>query len=259
MRDPKNGIPLREKSDTMLLATTLRSVTAVGRAVQREHLDAAIGVVGCQAIDDGDIERCRGRRRHSHDDPSLLLFVVTLLSTPVTTADPVGWIVIPPPKLLEAIVFDTKKLLDVLGTILMPVFAKFRMTQFSISRFPPVVNWMPFVPLRSPSMVRPRKWTLSPAPAVIVTPLPEEVPMVAAPTPSLTMLIALGWSPCHSRRGRARRSRRGGGLGEREGERLAGCGARARAAVGSHRKPKSGSVPAARARRKGRRREEPRR
>jgi hypothetical protein len=45
------------------------------------------------------------------------LFVVTLLSTPVTTADPVGWIVIPPAKLLEAIVFDTEKLLDVLGRV----------------------------------------------------------------------------------------------------------------------------------------------
>ena len=89
--------------------------------------------------------------------PTILLFVMTSLSTPVTTADPMRAISIPlPGMLLEAIVFDTEKLLDVLGTILIPV-VKFRTTQFSMARFPPVLNRMPFEPLPSPSMVRPRK------------------------------------------------------------------------------------------------------
>jgi hypothetical protein len=188
MRDPKNGIP----PILLLLATTLRSMTAVAAPCNENTsmpLSALLDATLLTAVTLSDAAVV--------DEPAttipslLLLFVVTLLSTLVTTADPVGWIVIPPPKLLEAIVFDTEKLLDVLGTILMPVSAKFRMTQFSISRFPPVVNWMPFAPLRSHWMVRPRRCTLSPAPAVIVTPLPEEVPMVAAPAPSLTMLIAL--------------------------------------------------------------------
>jgi hypothetical protein len=52
--------------------------------------------------------------------PVLLLSAMTLLLTPVTTADPLGSIPIPP-ALLEAIVFDTEKLLDVMGVIKIPV------------------------------------------------------------------------------------------------------------------------------------------
>jgi len=67
--------------------------------------------------------------------PLKLLFAVTSLRTPVTTADSKGTTRIPFARLLETIVFDTEKLLDVLGTILIPAFAKFRTTQFSISRW----------------------------------------------------------------------------------------------------------------------------
>jgi len=83
------------------------------------------------------------------------LFAVTLLSTPVTTAsNRTGRTKIPKPPLLEAIVFDTEKLLDVLGEILIPILLKPRTTQFSMARFPPVLNRMPFVPV---PMVRPRR------------------------------------------------------------------------------------------------------
>jgi hypothetical protein len=57
---------------------------------------------------------------------ALLLFAATLLSTPVTSTDGTKMPTLP---LLEAIVFDTEKLLDVLGAILIPL-VKFRMTQF---------------------------------------------------------------------------------------------------------------------------------
>jgi hypothetical protein len=89
--------------------------------------------------------------------PVALLFAVTLLSTPVTTAEPVGLIRIPKSPSFEAIVFETEKLLDVLGEITIPEVLKPRMTQFSIARFPPVLNWMPFVPLPIPVRVRPRR------------------------------------------------------------------------------------------------------
>ena len=56
----------------------------------------------------------------------LLLFAVTLLSMPVTTAEPAGPTTIPLLELLEAIVFDTEKLLDVMGAISIPLFPKFR-------------------------------------------------------------------------------------------------------------------------------------
>jgi hypothetical protein len=49
--------------------------------------------------------------------PLTLLFAVTLLRTPETTADPVGWTKIPLLGLLESIVFDTEKLLDVPGVM----------------------------------------------------------------------------------------------------------------------------------------------
>jgi hypothetical protein len=76
--------------------------------------------------------------------PTPLLFVMTLLSTPEATADPVGETKIPSRAelLLEAIVLDTEKLLDVLRKIAVPR-EKFRTTQFSMARFPPVLNLMP--------------------------------------------------------------------------------------------------------------------
>src|ERR1019366_7775982 len=65
--------------------------------------------------------------------PAKLLFAVTSLSTPVTTADPEGVRKIPsPPPLLEAMELDTEKLLEVLGKIKIPTFTKPRMTQFSM-------------------------------------------------------------------------------------------------------------------------------
>ena len=67
-----------------------------------------------------------------------------------------GWTKTPLLVLLEAIVFDTEKLLDVVGAMVIPAMLKFRMTQFSISRFPPVANTIPSAPLRSPAMVRRR-------------------------------------------------------------------------------------------------------
>ena len=45
---------------------------------------------------------------------------------------------------VEAIVFDTEKLLDVLGEILVPAVEKIRTAQFSMARFKPVLNRMPF-------------------------------------------------------------------------------------------------------------------
>ncbi len=122
--------------------------------------------------------------------PKPLLFVITLLSTPVTTVAPMGEMKIPVPmklELTEAIVFDTEKLLDVLGEILIPPS---RMTQFSMARFPPVLNRMPNPP-PSPLDGQAAQVNAVVCPGMIVMPLPEEIPMAATPTPSLTMLIAL--------------------------------------------------------------------
>jgi hypothetical protein len=157
-----------------------------------------------------------------------LLFVMTLLSTPLTTADPLGLTKIPKfIELLETIVFDTEKLLDVLGEILIPAITKSLMTRFSMARFPPALNWT--VP--SPSMVRPRRWTLSPTPALIVT-CPRKSRWSRRRVDDADRLgdgdhaIAGGVEHVDLAAG--------GGLGEREGKSLARCGARARAAVGSH-------------------------
>jgi hypothetical protein len=59
--------------------------------------------------------------------------------------------------LLEAIVFDTEKLLVVLGAILIPAVPQLRPPQFSMARLPPDLNRMPVDPLPIPSMVRPRR------------------------------------------------------------------------------------------------------
>jgi hypothetical protein len=156
--EPENGIGVRLNSNSAVIAgSKIAHHDGGGRmAGRRKRLDAAI-VVGSLAVGDGDAERCPVVIEPKTSIPSLkLLFAVTLLSTPVTSAEPVGWTMIPSRELLEAIVFDTEKLLDVLGEIL-TALVKSRVTQFSIARVAPVLNWMPFVPVSSPSRARPRK------------------------------------------------------------------------------------------------------
>src|SRR3984893_2652349 len=126
--DAKSPIPL-------LLATTLRSMTAGAGWPDAETamtpllplLEASLSttVLSDAPVVNEPITMIPSR---------LLLFAVTLLSTPLTTAGPAGSTKVPLAPLLEAIVFDTEKLLDVLGEITIPTAAKFRMTQFSIAR-----------------------------------------------------------------------------------------------------------------------------
>src|ERR1700720_1445232 len=98
------------------LATTLRSITAVGAwpdagvasAPRLMLLEAKLSTM--VILSDVPVVPAPFTMI-----PLKLLFVVTLLSRPVTTAEPVGPIWTPTAELLEAIVFDTEKLLDVLG------------------------------------------------------------------------------------------------------------------------------------------------
>src|SRR5882757_8162955 len=66
------------------------------------------------------------------------------------------------------------------------------MTQFCTVNDAPVLNKIPLVPIPAPSIVSPRRVTLSLAPALIVMAgIAEPLRTPATPTPSLMMLIAL--------------------------------------------------------------------
>ncbi|MGI8568742.1 MAG: hypothetical protein ACR2KT_06555 [Methylocella sp.] len=178
MRDPEidtTSKRTRHKPDVVVAGNDIAHHNGDASAAGRDGIDAAIGVVGSLAIDDGD---CGPPLEPSMMIPSELLFVMTLLSMPGMFPDPtpVGAIRIPEPRLLEAIVFDTEKLLKksvLVGEIKIPALVKPRVTQFSIARSPLPLNRMPFVPVPSPSMVRPRRWMLSPALALIVMHCPR--------------------------------------------------------------------------------------
>ena len=68
--------------------------------------------------------------------PLKLLFAVTLLSTPVTTADPVGWTKIPP-AVIGSNRIRHREAARCAGRDIDPGSGKFRTTQFSMARFPP--------------------------------------------------------------------------------------------------------------------------
>jgi hypothetical protein len=103
MRDPENGRPRRLKSVPLLLATELRSMTAVAAVPGFESAKTPILLL---------LEASLSTKVTLSDAPvvaepftkipKLLLFVVTLLSTPVTGADPVGWTEIPTPERPQA-------------------------------------------------------------------------------------------------------------------------------------------------------------
>jgi hypothetical protein len=76
---------LNGKLDTQLDRHPARAVFVV-RVARRERRDTATGVVGSHAIDDGDIERCPGRRPAKHLD-SVGTIIVRRDLTPLTTAD----------------------------------------------------------------------------------------------------------------------------------------------------------------------------
>jgi hypothetical protein len=104
------------------LATTLRTKTEAGAAPDTESASTPVPVLllevslsATTTLSDAPVVNLP-----STVIPVLLLSGMTLLRTPMTTADPLGSIPIPP-ALLEAIVFDTEKLLDVLGEIKIPV------------------------------------------------------------------------------------------------------------------------------------------
>jgi hypothetical protein len=90
MRDPENGRPRRLKSVPLLLATELRSMTAVAAVPGFDSaktpillwLEASLSTK--VTLSDAPVVA-----EPFTKIPKLLLFVVTLLSTPVTGADPV--------------------------------------------------------------------------------------------------------------------------------------------------------------------------
>jgi len=122
MGDPKSGIRVRAKAKIVNLATTLRTKMEVGAAPDAESAETPVpelllevSLSATTTLSDAAVVNLP-----STTIPVLLLFAMILLSTLVTTPDPLGWTEIPP-ALLAAIVFDTVKLLDVLGPIKIPV------------------------------------------------------------------------------------------------------------------------------------------
>src|ERR1700675_688977 len=112
------------KSPTpLLLATTLRSMTTVAAPPDPEDvmtpvlalLEAALSTMVTLSDPPGVDARPTKIPVLSTKIPKKLLAAETFPRTPVTTAQWVGRIAIPELTLLAAIVFDTKKLLDVVG------------------------------------------------------------------------------------------------------------------------------------------------
>jgi hypothetical protein len=74
MRDPENGRPRRLKSVPLLLATELRSMTAVAAVPGFDSAKTPILLLaGGLAIDESDIERCPGRGRAIHEDSEAII------------------------------------------------------------------------------------------------------------------------------------------------------------------------------------------
>src|SRR5579872_6589608 len=125
--------------------------------------------------------------------PAPLLAIVVCLKTLVTAPVPVGTIRMPyPDRLLsETIVLEMKTVVEpLLGLMETPVTAKRRTTQLTMVSEPPLLIAMPLPPAPRPSMLRPRRVTLSDEPAVMVIAVWLGVGCCtpAVPTPSLTML-----------------------------------------------------------------------
>ncbi|PZR92584.1 MAG: hypothetical protein DLM68_01920 [Hyphomicrobiales bacterium] len=149
MPDPKSGTRGCGKSCIVVAGNDIAQHDGGGCGARP---DADTGVVGSIAVGDGDIERRPGA---NHEDSGTII-VRRDVAEDAGDDRRSGGLDRDPDNAVKAIVFDTEKLLDVLGEILSPALAKFRMTQFSIARFLPEVNWMPFDPVPSPAMVRPR-------------------------------------------------------------------------------------------------------
>jgi hypothetical protein len=151
MRDPKNGTRVCAKSDRVVAGNEIAHHDGGCRAARYDagagDVDYQKAVVGSLAIDDGDIEQCPSRERARHDDSEIIIVRRDFAEHAIDDhrRDGSGLTKIPSRPLLEAIVFDTEKLLDVRGTIKIPALSKSRMTQFSMARFAPELNWMPFV------------------------------------------------------------------------------------------------------------------
>jgi hypothetical protein len=160
MRDPENDTtPLRLKSGTVVAGNDIAHHDGGWPiAERRARRDADTRVVGSLATDDRDIERSPERR---HDDSAAIIGRRRDVAEYAGEQRSVAAIEIPLLPILETIVFETEKLIGVLDVVIgpnkIPPNGKLRTTQFSMARFPPVLNQMPFVALLGPSMVRPRR------------------------------------------------------------------------------------------------------
>src|SRR5262245_12153362 len=103
--------------------------------------------------------------------PLLELFdVSTRLKTAVTAPEPDGKTTTPWWTLSPTNVSETARLLEALGVNRMASLAKLRMTQFRTVKDAPVLNWIPLLPVPTPSISKPFRLMLSLGLALLVTP-----------------------------------------------------------------------------------------